>query len=66
MPVEGGRDIESCIVTVHYLLRLVLGSICGADNAVRSADLELVAFLRDEVSRTRRSLMSGVELIVTG
>ena len=46
-PVERRRDFEGHLEMVDRLLWLTLGSIYLAENMMRSAGVELIAFLRE-------------------
>ena len=53
VPVETGCDPEGCLVVVNCLLCLALVVIYDAKETVRSADLELIAFVRKEIDCLR-------------
>ena len=64
VPVERRRDFKGYLEMVNGLLCVAFGVIYESKNTVALADVELSAFLREEIDRVGRGFFCGVELSV--
>jgi len=64
-PAERGRNFEGSLVMVNSILRLTIGSIYIAKDAVAIVlEQRFFAFLREEIDSAERGFFCSVELFV--
>ena len=64
MPVERGCDPEGSLELVDCLLHFSLGIMYVAEDAVRTADSEFFAFIREQLDRSGCGFFGSIELLV--
>ena len=65
VPAESRCDFEGYLEIVNGLLHVALGSIYVAKNMVTLADVEFLAFLREEIKCTGCGFFCGLELSIS-